>query len=261
MSDFVKIERKGPLWEITFDRPKANAISAEASRALSAAFVAFRDDDEARVAILTGGGEKFFSAGWDLKAAASGEGLDDDQGEGGFAGLTELWSLDKPVIAAVNGYAAGGGFELALAADMIVAADHALFMLPEATLGIIADGGGFIRLPRRIPRAIANEMLMTGRRMDAAEALRWGLVNRVVPLPELMDSARELAEQVCKCAPLSLRGTKASINAIEAMTVEDAYAHIRAGKVEAYNAIFASEDSKEGPLAFSEGRDPVWKGR
>ena len=261
MSDFVKIDRKGPLWEMTFDRPKANAISAEASRQLSEAFVAFRDDDEARVAILTGGGEKFFSAGWDLKAAASGEGLDDDQGEGGFAGLTELWSLDKPVIAAVNGYAAGGGFELALAADMIVAADHALFMLPEATLGIIADGGGFIRLPRRIPRAIANEMLMTGRRMDAEEALHWGLVNRVVPQAELMAAARELAQQVCQCAPLSLRGTKASINAIEAMTVEDAYAHIRAGKVEAYNAIFTSEDSKEGPLAFSEGRDPVWKGR
>jgi len=261
MSDIVKIEAKGPVWEITLDRPKANAISAATSRALSAAFVKFRDDHEARVAILTGGGEKFFSAGWDLKAAAAGEEVDEDQGEGGFAGLTELWSLDKPVIAAVNGYAAGGGFELALAADMIVAADHALFMLPEATLGIIADGGGFIRLPRRIPRAIANEMLMTGRRMDAEEALRWGLVNRVVPMSELMASARELAEQVCQCAPLSLKGTKAAINATEALTVKDAYAFVRGGNVPAYDAIHASEDAKEGPLAFSEGREPVWKGR
>ena len=261
MSDFVKIDKRGSHWEITFDRPKANTISAAASRALSEAFVAFRDDDEARVAILTGGGQKFFSAGWDLKAAAAGEEVDEDQGEGGFAGLTELWSLDKPVIAAVNGYAAGGGFELALAADMIVAADHAVFMLPEATLGIIADAGGFIRLPRRIPRAIANEMLLTGRRMDAAEALRWGLVNRIVPLPELMAAARELAEQVGQCAPLSLRGTKAAINATEALTVEDAYAYVRGGNVPAYDAIHSSEDAKEGPLAFSEGREPVWKGR
>ncbi|MFP6740483.1 MAG: enoyl-CoA hydratase-related protein [Alphaproteobacteria bacterium] len=261
MSDIVRIEKNGPVWEMTFDRPKANAISQAASRALSDAFVAFRDDHEARVAILTGGGEKFFSAGWDLKAAAAGEEADDADIEGGFAGLTELWSLNKPVIAAVNGYAAGGGFELALAADLIVAADHAQFMLPEATLGIMADGGGMIRLPRRLPRALANEMLMTGRRMGAEEALRWGLVNRVAPMAELMDTARELAAQVCHCAPLSLQGTKAAINAAEPFTIEDAYGHLRGGNVAAYDAVHASEDAKEGPLAFSEGRDPVWKGR
>ena len=180
---------------------------------------------------------------------------------GGFAGLTELWSLDKPVIAAVNGYAAGGGFELALAADMIVAADHAQFMLPEATLGIIADAGGFIRLPRRVPRAIANEMLFTGRRMPAEEAKHWGLVNQVVPLDGLMDAARELAAAVCKCAPLALRGAKAAMAATETLKVEEAYAHIRSGSVPAYNAIWSSEDAKEGPRAFAEGRPPSWSGR
>lgn len=261
MEDLVTVEKRDAVWEITLDRPKANAISAEASRALGSAFVAFRDADEARVAILTGGGEKFFSAGWDLKAAAAGEETDADYGSGGFAGLTEMWSLDKPVIAAVNGYAAGGGFELALAADMIVAADHAQFMLPEATLGIIADAGGFIRLPRRIPRAIANEMLFTGRRMPAEEAKHWGLVNRVVPLEMLLENARELAAQVCECAPLALRGAKAAMSATEMMKVEEAYAHIRSGKVPAYDAIFSSEDAKEGPLAFSEGRAPKWSGR
>lgn len=261
MGDFVNINKQGTLWEITLDRPKANAISAEVSRALGEAFAAFRDADDARVAILTGGGEKFFSAGWDLKAAAAGDEAEADYGEGGFAGLTELWSLEKPVIAAVNGYAAGGGFELALAADMIVAADHAQFMLPEATLGIIADAGGFIRLPRRVPRAIANEMLFTGRRMPAEEAKHWGLVNRVVPLEGLMDSARELAAQVCECAPLALRGAKAAMSATEMMKTEEAYAHIRSGRVPAYDAIFTSQDAKEGPLAFSEGRKPKWAGR
>ncbi|MCP5082984.1 MAG: crotonobetainyl-CoA hydratase [Alphaproteobacteria bacterium] len=260
MGDLVKTEAAGPVWEITLDRPKANAISADVSRALADAFTAFRDAPEARVVILTGGGEKFFSAGWDLKAAAAGEEADADHGEGGFAGLTELWSLDKPVIAAVNGYAAGGGFELALAADMIVAADHAQFMLPEATLGIIADAGGFIRLPRRIPRAIANEMLFTGRRMPAEEAKHWGLVNRVVPLAELMEAARELAAQVCRCAPLALRGAKAAMSATEMLKVEEAYALIRSGKVPAYEAIFSSDDAKEGPLAFAEGREPKWSG-
>ncbi|MBT5433774.1 MAG: carnitinyl-CoA dehydratase, partial [Rhodospirillaceae bacterium] len=138
MSDMVSITKDGAVWEIVFDRPKANAVSVAASKALSAAFCSFRDDPTASVAIITGGGEKFFSAGWDLKAAAAGEEDTDSAAgfDGGFAGLTELWSMDKPVIAAVNGYAAGGGFELALACDLIVTADHATFMLPEALRGI-----------------------------------------------------------------------------------------------------------------------------
>ncbi|MEM7427763.1 MAG: enoyl-CoA hydratase-related protein [Pseudomonadota bacterium] len=261
MSNPVTIDKKSEIWEITLDRPKANAIDAGTSRALGDAFIAFRDDPAARVAILTGGGEKFFSAGWDLKAAASGSEDTADYGAGGFAGLTEMWSLEKPVIAAVNGYAAGGGFELALAADMIVAADNASFMLPEVTLGITADAGGMIRLPRRLPRAIASEMLLTGRKMDADEALKWGLVNRVVPQAGLMEAARELAGQVAGCAPLSLMATKSVMLASEGKTVPEAYEHLGSGQVPAYSAVWGSEDAREGPLAFSENRTPVWKGR
>ena len=151
MTEIVKRERHGAVLELTLDRPKANAIDMATSRALHGAFSEFAADDALRVAILTGGGEKFFSAGWDLKAAAAGEEVDADHGSGGFAGLTEFYQLNKPVIAAVNGFAAGGGFELALACDLIVAADHAEFFLPEVTIGIIADAGGVFRLPRRIP--------------------------------------------------------------------------------------------------------------
>lgn len=179
MSESLHLTRNGPILEITLDRPKANAIDAKTSFAMGEAFLNFRDDPELRVAIITGGGEKFFSAGWDLKAAAEGEAPDADFGPGGFAGLTEIFDLDKPVIAAVNGYAFGGGFELALAADFIVCAENASFALPEAKLGIVPDSGGVLRLPKLLPPAIVNEMVMTGRRMSAEEALRWGIVNRV----------------------------------------------------------------------------------
>ncbi len=261
MSTAVKIDQKSELWEITLDRPKANAINAETSRALGDAFIAFRDDAQAKVAILTGGGEKFFSAGWDLKAVAAGQEDDADYGPGGFAGLTELWSLDKPVIAAVNGYAAGGGFEMALAADLIVAANHARFMLPEVTLGLMANAGGMIRLPRRLPRAIASEMLLTGRMMDAGEAFNWGLVNRVVPQSALMSAARELAEQIAKCAPLSLKATKAVMLATEGKSVPEAYNQLSSGQVSAYDLVERSHDAREGPTAFAEDRAPVWQGR
>ena len=207
----MRVTRDGGIWEIVLDRPKANAISIAVSRELSGVFCSFRDDPDARIAILTGGGERFFSAGWDLKAAAAGE--EDTAAssliDGGFAGLTELWSLDKPVIAAVNGMAAGGGFELALAADMIVASENAECWLPEAQIGILPDGGGVVRLQRRIPRSMAVEMMMTGRRMSAEEGHRWGLISRVVPQADLMDAARELAHAVAKSAPLSLRAIKA----------------------------------------------------
>ena len=261
MSKPVNIERRTEIWEITLDRPKANAIDAATSRALGEAFVSFQEDADARVAIITGGGEKFFSAGWDLKSVAAGNEDDADHGAGGFAGLTELWSLDKPVIAAVNGYAAGGGFELALSADMIIAASHAQFMLPEVTLGITADAGGMIRLPRRLPSAIASEMLLTGRRMPAEEALRWGLINQVVEHAELMDAARAMAERVAACAPLALNATKAAMRASEGKTVEEAFAYNGGGNIPAYGAVAGSFDSREGAKAFAEGRKPVWKGR
>ncbi len=263
MSENVRVTRDGGIWEIVLDRPKANAISAAVSRELSETFCSFRDDPEARIAILTGGGERFFSAGWDLKAAAAGE--EDTAAssliDGGFAGLTELWSLDKPVIAAVNGMAAGGGFELALASDMIVASENAECWLPEAQIGILPDGGGVIRLQRRIPRSLAVEMMMTGRRISAEEGLRWGLISRVVPQADLMDAARELARAVAKSAPLSLKAVKAVVNGTDGLSVEEAYAFMRSGRIPQYRACLDSEDAIEGPRSFAERRDPVWKGK
>lgn len=154
MSESLHLTRNSGILEIVLDRPKANAIDARTSIEMGEVFLQFRDDPALRVAIITGAGERFFSAGWDLKSAAGGEAPDADFGPGGFAGLTEIFTLDKPVIAAVNGYAFGGGFELALAADMIVCSDNASFALPEASLGIVPDSGGILRLPKILPPAI-----------------------------------------------------------------------------------------------------------
>jgi crotonobetainyl-CoA hydratase len=260
MTQAVHSERRGALVEITLDRPKANAIDTATSRALGDAFIAFRDDPELRVAIVTGGGERFFSGGWDLKAAAAGDAsANEDYGPGGFAGLTELFDLNKPVIAAVNGMAVGGGFELALAADLIVAAEHAEFFLPEVNIGILASAGGAIRLPRRLPRAIATEMLMTGRRMGAEEAARWGLVNSVVPAGQLMSAARELAERLLAAAPLSLQAVKELLREADGLGVQAAYDLMRDG-LPGFQRMLTSADSREGARAFAEKRPAVWRG-
>ncbi len=260
MEDGLLIERRGALLELTIDRPKANAIDNGLSRALGRAFIAYRDDPDLRCCIIGAAGEKFFSAGWDLKAAANSGPSGEDYGPGGFAGLTELFDLDKPVIAAVNGLAVGGGFELALAADLIVAADHAAFFLPEAQIGLIPDAGGIFRLPRRLPEAIALEVLLTGRRLSAAEALQFGLVNQVVPAADLKAAARALAERILESAPLAAMAIKQAHRVTREFDLPAAYAALRGGKVPAYDRVRQSDDYYEGARAFAEKRKPIWKG-
>jgi crotonobetainyl-CoA hydratase len=254
----VLAQRRGGILELTIDRPKANAIDSGTSRELGERFAAFGADDELRVAIVTGAGERFFSAGWDLKAAASGD--PEDFGPGGFAGLTELFELEKPVIAAVNGYAAGGGFELALACDLIVASEGARFSLPEVHRGFVADAGGVLRLPKRLPRALAMEMLLTGDPIDAAEAARRGLVNRVVEPGRLIATARELAATIEAAAPLAVRAVKAIVDATEEVPVPDGFRMLRDGSIPALERVNSSADALEGPRAFAAGRRPLWRG-
>ena len=257
--DVLQITRSGPVLEIVLDRPKANAIDAATSRLMGETFASFRDDPELRVAILTGGGNRFFCAGWDLKAAAEGEDFEADYGVGGFGGFPELPGLNKPVIAAVNGLALGGGFEIALAADMMIAVEDAEFYLPEPLVGVMPDAGS-IRLPRALPRAVANEMLLTSKHMSAQEGELWGLVNEVCKPSDLMDRARELAARVVAAAPLSVAAIKETIRETEGMSLEGAYAHLRSGEIANYKKMLESEDAEEGPRAFAEKRDPVWTG-
>ena len=255
----IRSQTRDGILELTIDRPPANAIDSATSRELGEVFVAFRDDPALRVAVITGAGDRFFSAGWDLKAAAAGE--PEDYGVGGFAGLTERFDLDKPVVAAVNGWAAGGGFELALACDLIVATRTARFLLPEVNLGFVPDAGGVLRLPARMPRAIAMELLLSGREMDADEAARWGVVNLVTEPDGLLDAARELAERIATAAPLATRAVKAIVAATEGRSVEDGYRALNDGSIAAYDRALASEDAHEGPRALADGRDTEWKGR
>ena len=268
MSSGVSMERRGNVLEITLDRPPANAINNAVTKDLHKAFSTLRDDPDLCVAILTGGGERIFSAGWDLKeVAVSDDAVAASDGAsnlpGGFAGFTEMWDLYKPVIAAVNGTAVGGGFEMALASDLIVAVEHAQFFLPEMQLGFLPDAGAIQHLPRKLPYNVAMDLLMTGRRMDAEEALRWGLVKEVVAPQDLMARAREIAEGVAKSAPLALQALKETVPALMPLAIDEAFAKTKRGKsgLPIYEKMLVSEDFHEGPRAFAEKREPVWKGR
>jgi crotonobetainyl-CoA hydratase len=256
----LHITKDGPVLEVVLDVPKANAISAATSRVMGQVFADFRDDPSLRVAIVTAAGERFFSAGWDLKGAAAGEPPDADYGVGGFAGLQELPGLNKPVIAAVNGMAVGGGFELALSADMILAAGHARFSLPEINAGTLADAAT-LKLPRRMPYHIAMELLLTGRWMEAAEAARWGLVNEILPAAELMPRARTLARTLADGPPLVFAAIKEVTRETETLSFREAIGRVMRRGFPTVAKLYASEDQLEGARAFAETRAPVWKGK
>jgi crotonobetainyl-CoA hydratase len=260
MTSPLIVERRGKVLEVTINRPKANAIDAPTSLIMGETFAKFRDDPELRVAILTGAGEKFFCPGWDLKAAAAGEPPDADYGIGGFGGLQELPGLNKPVIAAVNGIAFGGGFEIMISADIIIAADHATFALPEINSGTLADAAT-IKLPRRIPYHVAMELLFTGRRMDAHEAKHWGIVNEIVTHPNLMIRAREMAAMLAEGPPLVYAAIKETVRETSHLPIQQAFDLVTKRKLPTVDRLYSSEDQKEGARAFAEKRKPVWKGR
>lgn len=260
MSEPIKTRIDGHILEVTLDRPKANAVDLATSRIMGEVFRDFRDNPDLRVAILTAAGEKFFCPGWDLKAAADGDAVDGDYGVGGFGGLQELPHLNKPVICAVNGICCGGGLEIALSCDIILAADHATFALPEIRSGTVADAAS-IKLPKRIPYHVAMELLFTGRWLDAEEAQRWGFVNHIHKPEELMDKAREMAKLLASGPPLVFAAIKEVVREAEDTNFQDMMNRITRRQLRTVDTLYGSEDNLEGFRAFAEKRDPVWKGK
>lgn len=260
MSNPIRTRREGGILEVTLDRPKANAVDLATSRIMGQVFRGFRDDPDLRVAILTAAGEKFFCPGWDLKAAAGGDAVDGDYGVGGFGGLQELPQMNKPVICAVNGICCGGGLEIALSCDIILAAENATFALPEIRSGTVADAAS-IKLPKRIPYHIAMEMLLTGRWLDAAEAHRWGFVNHIVPADQLTDQAWNMARQLAGGPPLVFAAIKEIVREAEGERFQDTMNKVTRRQLRTVDTLYGSEDNQEGFHAFAEKRDPVWKGK
>jgi enoyl-CoA hydratase/carnithine racemase len=257
---FTIYEKKGHIAYITINRPQVmNALHYAANIELNEIFNDFKQDDESWVAILTGAGERAFSAGNDLKATAEATARG-EQSQGNklpFGGITRDFACNKPIIAAVNGFALGGGFEIALAADIIIAAEHARFGLPEPRVGLIAGAGGVHRLPQQIPLKLAMGMLLTGKQITAQEAYRFGLVNEVVPAAELMATAERWANEILECSPLSVRLTKEAALSGLTYTVDEALQRDQP----LLQRLLSSEDFVEGPKAFAEKRKPRWTGR
>jgi enoyl-CoA hydratase/carnithine racemase len=254
---YALVEREGPLTIVTINRPEAhNALNAAAHEELASIFDEFEADEAQWVAIITAAGEKAFCAGHDLKQQASGGGMTTPAS--GFAGLTARFSLTKPVIAAVNGVAMGGGFEIALACDVLIAAEHAVFALPETRVGLAALAGGLQRLPQQIGLKHAMGMLLTGRRVTAAEGARLGFVNEVAE-GSVLSAARRWAEEILACSPLSVRASKESVLRSLSMTVQEAMK--AQWQFDAMARMMESEDAVEGPRAFAEKRTPNWQGR
>ena len=260
MNSPIQVETRGAVLVVTLNRPKANAIDVPTSRLMGDTFAAFREDPALRVAIITGAGDKFFCAGWDLKAAAQGEAVDSDYGVGGFGGLQELPGLNKPVIAAVNGICCGGGLELALSADLILASEQATFALPEINSGTIADAAT-LKLPRRVPYHVAMELLLTGRWMDAIEAHHWGLVNETLPKDQLIVRANELADTLADGPPLVYAAIKEVVRESEGVAFQRALDQITRRKIPSVDRLYSSDDQLEGARAFAEKRKPLWRGR
>ncbi|MCA9965751.1 MAG: crotonobetainyl-CoA hydratase [Anaerolineales bacterium] len=259
-SNPIKTRREGGILEVTLDRPKANAIDLATSRIMGQTFMTFRDDPDLRVAILRAKGEKFFCPGWDLKAAADGDAVDGDYGIGGFGGIQELGNLNKPIICAVNGICCGGGLELALSCDLILASDNATFALPEINSGTVADAAT-LKLPKRIPFHVAMDLLLTGRWFDAEEALRWGLLREITTPETLLEKTWELARLLEGGPPLVQAAIKEIVREAEAMRFQDALNRITKRQFATVDRLYSSEDQLEGARAFAEKRKPVWKGK